>query len=145
MTEAIHKRLLELTLGKNTIGQVSLELKGVEKDRLVEIWVKNAIDPVLIFREFRKLPVIRRGLAIPRQIPQYKDKELAKEIQKSRRNPFIPVNPALFESDKENLNKITKAFEELWPITYQGFEALSKANYLDWSIQHLKRVMNLRD
>jgi hypothetical protein len=124
MTEATHKRLLELTLGKNTIGQVSLELKGVEKDRLAEIWVKNAINPVLIFREFRKLRVIRRGLAIPRQIPEYKDKELAKEIQKSRRNPFIPVNPTLFESDKENLNKITKAFEELWPMTYQGFEAI---------------------
>ena len=79
------------------------------------------------FREFRKLQVIRRGLAIPRKIPKYKDKELLEKIQKSGRNPFNPDNPTLFESDKENLDKITRAFEELWPLTYQGFEAIKSS------------------
>ena len=93
MIEAIHKHSPKLALGKNEIGQASIELKGIEKDRLTQIWVKNAINPLAIFREFVKLPVIRRGLAISRQIPQYKNKELVKEIHKSRIESVRPRQP----------------------------------------------------
>ena len=123
MIEAIRKHSPKLALGINEIGQASVELrKGIEKDRLAEIWVKNALNPLVIFREFVKLPVIKRGLAIPRQIPQYKNKELVKEIHKSRSNPFVPDNPTLFELDEENFKQIIGAFADLWPITYKGFE-----------------------
>lgn len=124
MIEAVRKNELRLALGKNEIGQVNIELKGIENDSLTRIWVKKAISPLVIFREFVKLPIIRRGRAIPRDMPAYEDKELLNEIQKYRRNPFNPDNPSIYELDKENMNKITEAFKELWPATYQGFEAI---------------------
>jgi hypothetical protein len=102
-------RFYGITL-KQTLG------KGI--DQAVEEYVKNCINPLVIFWKFRQLDIVLAGL-------QYNENK--KSYDRLTLNPHW----SQYRLDENTYIKLINFFKEIWPDLYEFFEIMAKETEQD--------------
>lgn len=125
-----------------------VNLSGKVKTEQAKRWVENTISPFLILREFSNLDQVAEGLAVHYHPPideslSTKIKEKKKEAYKKRRkmDPHDPFWTG-FELDRENFNRLTAAFANVYPEINAQLEYIRKTlpdkiqRHKEWDRKH---------
>jgi hypothetical protein len=151
LLQALRPRDIRINGTKNNETAKGIQLSGKEKTEQAKLWVEKTINPFRILFEFCKIPIVAKGLAVwAGDIPIEKSlpvevQEKAKDIQKKRRkiNSHDPLWTQ-FELDKENFNKLTTAFAEIYPEINAQLELIRKMlpdkiqEHKDWDRKYLQ-------
>ncbi|HEU4443554.1 MAG TPA: hypothetical protein VFR94_02655 [Nitrososphaeraceae archaeon] len=144
--------------------------KGKDKDKVAETWI-DSIKGMRLFYDFEQLKLVKRGRSIHDPTPMdyrkilgalskgdrktlNENSELKKKLKEwlkdhynyfgSRR--FDPFNPlwSYYEMNKEDFDRLARAFRNLYPRLYEEFETIRKGlphkiqKHKEWDKKYLK-------
>lgn len=132
MVEAVRPRHDKKYIN-NASKEVEIDLKPGEKRRQAELWVQNAINASDILNEFIKLPMVKRGIAVPQYLKQIREKNINPALPENKKKELLARHRFLntdnpkyspYEMDEQSFKKLKDTLYELWPWSIDKFDSI---------------------